>query len=390
MNTVNNGFPGTNRTLSLIITALLASPMALAADEGWYVGAAIGQTRSSLDFNSANLSGLPPGVTLHNSRDDDLDVGFKLFGGYQFNTYFALEGGRFDLGDFDFSAQTNPTGTSEGNFNINGLYFDVVGTIPLTQKLDLLGRAGLNHADTVTRLRGTGAVPSTRPKNRGSDSNLKLGLGLQYALADNLDLRLEVERYHLDEPFVDKDNVDLISLGLVYRFGQRPVARKAVSPAPVTPVARVAPPAATPTPAPAPVTTPAPLSPAPTRVVLSADSLFDFDQSIIKDSGKQELDLLIANLKGTSFDIISVTGHTDRIGNQDYNLRLSQRRADAVKNYLVQIGQLPAAKITSRGVNGENSAIRPNQCTNTAGRAALILCLQPDRRVEVEVTATKQ
>lgn len=384
MNTINKKFTGSPRALALVITALMASPLAVAADEGWYLGGSVGQTRADLHFGEANIAALPAGVRITDSNYDDRDNGFKLFGGYQLNTNIAIEAGRFDLGSFGFTANSAPAGTSSGDYDVDGWFLDLVGTIPLTSKLDFLARAGFNHAYTTTHRSGTGAVPATRNTDRGSDSNPKLGLGLQYELTDNLDLRLEAERYHLDEPFANKGDVDLLSLGVVYRFGHKPAARTP-TPAPAAPVARATPPAAAPTPTP----TPPPPPTAPTRVVFSADSLFDFDQSIVKDSGKRDLDKFVADLRGASFDNIAVTGHTDRIGNREYNLGLSQRRADAVKNYLVQTGQLPAAKITSRGVNGQNSVLGPNDCQNTSNRAALILCLQPDRRVEVEVTATK-
>lgn len=377
-----NKFPGTPRTLGLAIMTLLATPLAIAADEGWYLGGAIGQTTADLNYSSAHRSVLPAGARYYGIHNDNHDEGFKVFGGYQFNSYFAIEGGYFDLGDYGFAANAAPSGFSSGNFAVDGWNLDLVGTLPLTAKLDLLGRAGFNYADTVTHLQGSGSIPASSPKIHETDDNFKLGVGLQYALTDNLDLRLEAERYHLDEPIKHKGNVDLVSLGLVYRFGAKPVARVAATPPPPAPVARVAPPAPTPAPTPTP-------TPAPVRVVFSADSLFDFDQSTVKPNGRQELDRFIADLNGVSYDLITVTGHTDRIGARAYNLNLSQRRADAVKSYLVQTGGLPAAKITARGVNGDDSVIAPNACTSTVVNDALKLCLQPDRRVEVEVTATR-
>ena len=388
----------TPSALSLAIISLLASPLSLAADEGWFVGASIGETSASLRFNSAILPALPAGVTLTDLYYDDSDTGFKAFGGYQFNPYFALEVGHFDLGEYEFNATTSPAGTSTGNFDVDGRYVDAVGTLPLTAKLDLIGRVGFNYAFTKTNLEGTGALPASSRTRWSRDWNPKLGAGLQYALTDNLDLRLEAERYHLDEPVRHKGDVELYSLGVVYRFGsgsaeprevaRAPAPRPALSPAttptrtPTTPVARATPPVAEPPAAPTP-------PPVPTRVVFSADSLFDFDQSIVKEAGRQDLDRFIADLNGANFDNITVTGHSDRIGNREYNLGLSQRRADAVKAYLVNTGKLPAARIMSRGVNGDSSRIGENQCRNTSGRDALILCLQADRRVEVEVNATR-
>ena len=92
---------------------------------------------------------------------------------------------------------------------------------------------------------------------------------------------------------------------------------------------------------------------------------------------------------GATSDTIVVTGHTDRLGAAAYNLSLSQRRAQAVKDYLVESGNIPAGKITTRGVNGSNPVTTMAQCGDGLARAALITCLAPDRRVEVEVTGTQ-
>ncbi len=368
--------------LGFAIATILTSTSVIAADEGWYAGASVGQTDADLRFNQFNLAALPAGASLVGLGYDDTDVGFKLFGGYQFSGFFAVESGYFDLGEYSFNGTTSPAGTTAGSFEVDGLFIDMVGTIPLTAKLDFLARAGFNYADTTSKITGTGVVASNISPFSNRYYNPKLGVGLQYELASNMDLRFEAERYHVDEPVKHKGNIDLFSVGIVYRFGQKPEVRQPATVAQAAPVARVEP---TPTPAP----TPPPPTPAPVRVEFSADSLFDFDQSVIKSTGTAELDRFIANLNSVTFDVIQVTGHTDRIGNRDYNLALSQRRADAVKTYLVQTGRLPASKITAIGVNGADSLIGANECTGTATKAAQILCLQPDRRVVVEVTATR-
>jgi OOP family OmpA-OmpF porin len=171
----------------------------------------------------------------------------------------------------------------------------------------------------------------------------------------------------------------MYSLGVVYRFGRK--APVAVAPTPAPAVV-----AAAPRPAPAP--TPAP-PPAPTRVSFSADSLFDFNSAVIKPAGRAELDKLATDLRGVDFDNILVTGHTDRIGAQAYNLRLSNERATAVKDYLVTAANITAAQVTTRGVNGSEPVTTLAQCGNNLPRAELIVCLAPDRRVEVEVSGTR-
>jgi outer membrane protein OmpA-like peptidoglycan-associated protein len=96
-------------------------------------------------------------------------------------------------------------------------------------------------------------------------------------------------------------------------------------------------------------------APAPKRFTLSADALFDFDQAIVKPEGRRHLDKLAADLMGAKFDVIeiamvTVTGHTDRFGSAAYNTRLSMRRAEAVKAYLVNLGFRPPRSLPSEEV----------------------------------------
>jgi OOP family OmpA-OmpF porin len=125
------------------------------------------------------------------------------------------------------------------------------------------------------------------------------------------------------------------------------------------------------------------------RVTFSAESLFDFDSATVKPAGRHALDKLAADLRGIQYDAIQVTGHTDRLGPRAYNQRLSTRRAEAVRGYLVQSGGISAARISARGVDGADPVTRPADCKGSKPTAALIACLQPDRRVEVEVSGTR-
>jgi OOP family OmpA-OmpF porin len=123
------------------------------------------------------------------------------------------------------------------------------------------------------------------------------------------------------------------------------------------------------------------------KIKLSADALFDFDKAVLKPEGKSRLDELAAQAKGLKLEVILAVGHTDRIGSDDYNQRLSERRAAAVKTYLVEKG-IEANRVYTEG-KGERQPVTGTSCDNVKGRAALIDCLQPDRRVEVEVIGTK-
>ena len=127
----------------------------------------------------------------------------------------------------------------------------------------------------------------------------------------------------------------------------------------------------------------------PTKVTFSADSLFDFDKSSIKPAGQQSLNKFATELRGTDFDVITVTGHTDRIGSHAYNLKLSTRRAEAVSTYLVRSAGIASEKIAAKGVDGSDPVTKPGDCKGTKATKALIACLQPDRRVVIEVSGTR-
>ncbi len=117
-----------------------------------------------------------------------------------------------------------------------------------------------------------------------------------------------------------------------------------------------------------------------------AEPLFSFDKASLRSDQHAKLDELISSLSGTKIDSISIVGHADRIGKDAYNQKLSERRAAAVKAYLVKKG-IPSRKIQAEG-RGESEPVTGDICGKTRGKA-LISCLQPDRRVEVKVEATK-
>ena len=125
------------------------------------------------------------------------------------------------------------------------------------------------------------------------------------------------------------------------------------------------------------------------RVSFSADSLFDFGKETVKPAGKQALDQFAAELKGAQFDVITVTGYTDRIGSHEYNMKLSMRRAEMVKSYLVDSAGIPAGKVTARGADGDDPVTKADECPGQKRTPKLIACLQPDRRVDVEVVGSK-
>ncbi|MES2942023.1 MAG: OmpA family protein [Pseudomonadota bacterium] len=380
-------FNKTPGLLGLAALAVLASPAAFAQETGWYGGGNIGQSRATID-NARVAAGLAQsGFATTSIADRERDAAYKLYGGYRFTPYFSVEGGYFDLGKFGFTANTVPAGSLNGNIRIRGFNLDLVGTVPLTEKLSALGRVGANYAQAKDSFRGSGAVNVINPNPSERATNYKVGLGLQYAFSDDLAMRAEIERYRINDAVGNRGHVDMVSVGLVYSFGGKAptYVPRAAAPEPVVM-------AATPVPMPPPVMVAPPAPPPPympTKVTFSADSLFDFDKSTVRPEGKQALDKFSNDLKGTQYEAIKVTGHTDRLGSHAYNLKLSSRRAEAVSAYLTTSAGIPASKITATGVDGADPVTKPGECVGNKPTAKLIACLQPDRRVEIEVSGTK-
>lgn len=142
--------------------------------------------------------------------------------------------------------------------------------------------------------------------------------------------------------------------------------------------------------APAPEAPPPPPPPvtAPEKISLSADTLFDFDKAELRPAGKEKLDEIVGKLEGVEYDTIVAIGYTDRIGSEAYNKKLSVRRAEAVKSYLVDEKGIPAENIFTDG-KGEADPVTGDSCKGNKKTKALIECLQPDRRVEVEIAGTR-
>jgi OmpA-OmpF porin, OOP family len=148
----------------------------------------------------------------------------------------------------------------------------------------------------------------------------------------------------------------------------------ALAPVAPPPAAVVAPSAPAAKPAPA----PAPQPPAATKVTYAADAFFDFDKAVLKPEGKAKLDDLVGKVQGINLEVIIAVGHTDSVGTDTYNQKLSVRRAEAVKAYLVSKG-IEKNRVYTEG-KGEKQPVADNKTAE--GRAK-------NRRVEIEVVGTR-
>ena len=156
-------------------------------------------------------------------------------------------------------------------------------------------------------------------------------------------------------------------------------AAPAPAPAPIPAPAPKAAPAPAPVAAPAPTPAPAVVAaPAASKVTYAADAFFDFDKAVLKPEGKAKLDDLVNKVKGISLEVIIAVGHTDSIGKDGYNQKLSVARSEAVKAYLVSKG-IEKNRVYTEG-KGEKQPVADNKTSE--GRAK-------NRRVEIEVVGTR-
>lgn len=365
--------------LSCAIATLVTSPFSLAQDqtqEGWYLGGNIGQSRAHVDAQKIGNDVTPESFSTSYLDHNTIDSGYKLFAGYQLNKYISIEGGYFDLGEHQFNFFSAPSGTVpagilNANMQVRGINLDAVGYLPFTDELSAFARIGVNRALTQDTFTGSGPAIGLEGKLSDRDTFGKAGLGLQYAFNDAWAMRLEGERYRVSNGITDHNEIDLYSVGVVYRFGSKP----APAPAPVV----------TPPP-PAPVVAPPPPAPRFEKHTLSSTELFGFDSDTLQ-LPQPKLDQIADALKGEGAPReIEIVGYTDRLGSPEYNQKLSEKRATSVKNYLIGKG-VEAGRLQTIGKGEADPVV---QCNETK-RAALIECLRPNRRVEIDqVTVTKQ
>ncbi|WP_392566027.1 porin OmpA [Utexia brackfieldae] len=332
----------TTLALAVAIASLSTAAIAAQPSNTFYAGGKVGWT----SFHNASLG-------------DDFDkssngVGGGLFLGYQANPYMAIELGYDYLGRAKYNS--NSADLENSKFTVHGASLTGKLSYPLsfiTDDLDFYVRAG-------------GFIHHTKFKGNGYDngdvsiSPVYAG-GFDYKLTDNLSARIDyqwVNNIGNDGPAGYRPDNALLALGVSYNLGG-PTAK----PQPVA------------------------LALQENRFVLNEDVLFDYAKATLKPEGQTALDgLLKALVKINPTDgAIVVIGHTDPIGSANYNLKLSQERAQAVVDYLVAKG-VPANVITARGV-GKSEPLTGDKCNNLRG-AELRACYAPDRRVEIEVKAT--
>ncbi|MEP6549303.1 MAG: OmpA family protein [Gammaproteobacteria bacterium] len=366
--------------IATAVSSLLASVAVADDDAYWYGGFAAGQSRAHIDENRITDDLLAGGLATTQFTRNQMHFAWEAFGGYQFNKYFGLEGGYFNLGKFSFTSVTAPPGKLSGEIKLQGIDFNLVGLLPLTPRLSLFALAGPQFSEAKYVAHGSGAVVLSDPETRERKLGYDFGGGMQFEFSRHFLARAEAQRFRIHDSLGNRGDVDLFSINLIFPLGR-------VAPPPP-------PPAYVPPPPPPPLPPPPPPPPPPPviehrRVSFSADSLFSFDKATVRPEGRAALDRFAVELIGTKYGTITVEGYTDRLGSDAYNQRLSEQRAESVKAYLVDSKGIDAAKISAVG-HGESAPVtKPEECRGEKRTPALIACLQPDRRVEIEVTGTQ-
>lgn len=384
----------TARLLGLAGLSTLLAGNALAQYERYYYyGIGAGQSTAQFGVDHIANEALSPGMSAVSSQRDRHGNAFKLFGGHQFNRNWALEGSYFDLGQFDNQSVVSPAGTLNSKLRARGVGLDVVGTLPFSKDIAAFARVGFQYARVSDRFVGSGGATVIDGTPAEKNVRSKIGAGLEFTVNPSFLVRTEIERYHLSDGVGTSGYVNALSLGLVFPFGRggqsAPYLSKtmsyeapvAVAPAPY----RTAPMAVAAAQVPA---EPEPVLPR-RQVSFSAESLFAFDDATMRPEGKEALDAFGSELNGTEYMTITVEGHADRLGTTEYNQTLSLQRADAVKSYLVTNTRVDARKITTVGRSESNPVTRTGDCKGNTATKDLVNCLQPDRRVDIEVFGTR-
>lgn len=335
------------QTLSLSACATLALAVTLPASaddlSGWYIGGSAGQSQANIAKKEIVADLLTAGLVTTSFKKDETDLGFKLLAGYRWNRYFSLEGGYFDLGKFGYNATTNPAGSKKGELEFSGWNLDLVGMAPVSERSALFARIGAHHGEADVTYTDSGAVATLDPRSSKTDTNYKAGVGFQYSVTNALALRLEAERYRMNDAVGNKGDLDLISAGFVYHFigkqstaSSEPGQRQSASELVVVPL-----PAGT------------------EQYCTLLDIEFEIAQEKIERGEQEKLAVVATFLNRYPKTSAVIEGHSDNVGSTARNMELSQGRAESVKEYLIDEHRIERRRLTAIGY-GETRPIQSN------------------------------
>ncbi len=362
-----------NTRLSLGARALAADPqlaLSLIPDDavpsigvGYQAAAASGGAAAAdgAGFTRRFYLGIGAGVSHLEPRSysdaltvgDKTDTGVHVYAGYDLTRWLSAEIYFAELGSAGIDFLGDPVGDVDYQvYGLNAIAYLFNSRSGLFTARDesegLWRREGLSLYLSA----GAGGLnnDSNIPYDKDYDAHVSFGAGLEYGFSNGVALRADISSYDSD--------VQYASVSVLKRFGHVPAA----------PVARTAPP---PTPTPVAPVEPQPEPQAPTGPALLATGLFAFDKSLLNVDARARLDALIAQERDTD-SLLVIDGHADSVGTDEYNQALSERRAAAVYQYLLDAG-IDASRMTTRGY-GEQQPVSSN--ATVQGRAL-------NRRAEV-------
>lgn len=331
------------QAISALVLAGMTLPVVAADQDGWYFGAGAGASRATIAEQEIRADLEASGYEITRFRDDDEDFGYKIFTGYQFGQYFAIEGGYFDLGKFNYDVDTIPIGTKTGELDFSGWNLDLMGIMPLTERSSLFARIGAHNSKAIVDFVGTGAVNVLTPQYSKRSTDYKFGLGYQYQVSDAMAIRFEAERYGMDDAVGNQGDIDFYSMNVIYRFGGPRHVAAVAAPEPAR--------------ASAPAVVPAAVA---TEQYCSALEIeFDIANDDIERVNREHMLVLATFLKKYPDTEVVIEGHTDNVGSDADNLRLSEERAQSVVNYLMREHSIDRDRLTAVGY-GETRPIADN------------------------------
>jgi len=184
----------------------------MSINTGWYIGGNIGTSIANIDEAKITQNLISPTYT-----DDNNDIGLKIFGGYRLNEYFAIEGGFFNLGEFNYTLST-PTGVAHGGIKASGIYLDTIAFLPIQENFWAFAKVGATYTYTQDSFNSSGSLYLTESFPKKEGLNYKFGAGVEYAINDKVAVRLEVERYRVADAACNDGDIDVVSVGVTYKF----------------------------------------------------------------------------------------------------------------------------------------------------------------------------
>ena len=196
------------------------APMDPISFAGWYLGFGMGQDYGrDWDASRFTSSLAAQGYTATQTSSDNSDLGFKVFGGYQFTKYLGLEGGYAQFNNYTASGPvtgstaTPPVVSAYQTEKNNAWTLAAVGTLPLTKDFSVFGKVGADNWKRTTNTSVASATTRDRTSSIERGVDPFYGVGVSYALMDNLTVRGEYERYDFGGP-----KIDFISAGMAFKF----------------------------------------------------------------------------------------------------------------------------------------------------------------------------